>query len=150
MRLLHPYGYYLSQAKYASDILSKASITDNKTVSTPLEYNAKLTPLDGEPISNATRYRQLVRSMIYLIITRSDISHVMSMFSKFMDTSCSVHYVAILWILWYVKDTLYHGLLGSETLCLNVLEHQFVMLANHDQNVLVFVLDFLKVCLSVK
>ena len=50
-------GYYLSQAKYASDLLSKASIIDNKIVSTPLEYNAKLTPLDGEPISNATHYR---------------------------------------------------------------------------------------------
>ena len=50
-------GYYLSQVKYASDLLSKASITDNKTVSTPLEYNAKLTPLGGEPISNATHYR---------------------------------------------------------------------------------------------
>ena len=34
-------GYYLSQAKYASDLLSKAGITDNKTVSTPLEYNAR-------------------------------------------------------------------------------------------------------------
>ena len=50
-------GYYLSQAKYAYDLLSKAGITNNKTVSTPLEYNAKLTPLDGEPISDATRYR---------------------------------------------------------------------------------------------
>ena len=50
-------GYYLSQATYTSDLLSKASITDNKTISTPLEYNAKLTPLDGEPISDATRYR---------------------------------------------------------------------------------------------
>ena len=48
--------YYLFQAKYASDLLSKAGITDNKTISTPLEYNANLTPLDGEPISDATRY----------------------------------------------------------------------------------------------
>ena len=29
------------------------------------------------------------------------------------------------------------SLLGSKTLGLNVLEHQFVMFANHDQNVLV-------------
>ena len=58
-------GYYLSQAKYASDILFKAGITDNKTVSTPLEYNAKLTPLDGKPISDATRCRQLVGSLIF-------------------------------------------------------------------------------------
>ena len=41
-------------------------------------------------------------------------------------------------------------LLGSKTLDLNVLELQFVMLANHDQKVLVFVLDLLKVCLYVK
>ena len=41
-------------------------------------------------------------------------------------------------------------LLGSKTLDLNVLELQFVMLANHDQNVLVFVLDLLKVCLYEK
>ena len=38
-------------------------------------------------------------------------------------------------------------LLGSKTLDLNVLELQFVMLVNHNQNVLVFILDLLKVCL---
>ena len=42
------------------------------------------------------------------------------------------------------------SLLGSKTLRLNILELQFVMLANHDQNVLVFVLDLLKVCFYVK
>ena len=57
-------GYYLSQAKYASDLLSKAGIINNKTISTPLEYNAKLTPLDGEPISDATHYHQLAGSLI--------------------------------------------------------------------------------------
>ena len=107
------YGYYLSQAKYAYDLLSKAGITDNKTVSTPLKYNAKLTPLDGEPISDATRYRQLVGSLIYLTITRLDISHVVGMVSKFMNAPRFVHYVAILWILQYVKGTLYHGLYYS-------------------------------------
>ena len=84
--------YYLSHANYASDLLSKAGITDNKTVSTPLEYNAKLTPLDGEPISDATRYRQLVGSLIYLTITRPDISHAVGMVSKFMDAPRSIHF----------------------------------------------------------
>ena len=50
-------GYYLSQAKYACDLLFKSPITDNKTISTPLEYNVKLTPLDGEPLLEATHYR---------------------------------------------------------------------------------------------
>ena len=103
-------GYYLSQTKYASDLLSKADITDNKIVSTPLEYNVKLTPLDGEPIYNATRYCQLVGSLIYLTVTRPDILHAVGMVSKFMDAPRSVHYVAVLRILRYVKETLYHGL----------------------------------------
>ena len=77
-------------------LLSKAGSTDNKTVSTPLEYNAKLTPLDGEPISNATRYHRLIGSLIYLTITRLDISHVVGMVSKFMDAPHSVHYTAAL------------------------------------------------------
>ena len=83
-------GYYLSQAKYAFDLLSKAGITDNKIVSTPLEYNAKLITLDGEPISDATCYRQLIGSLIYLIVTCPDISHAVGMVSKFMDAPCSV------------------------------------------------------------
>ena len=41
-------------------------------------------------------------------------------------------------------------LLGPKTLSLNVLELQFVMLANHDQNFLIFVLNLLKVCLYLK
>ena len=103
-------GYYLSQAKYAFDLLSKANIIDNKTVSTPLEYNAKLTPLDGEPISDATRYHQLVGSLIYLTVTYLDISYAVGMVTKFMDAPHFVHYAAILRILRYVKGTLYHGL----------------------------------------
>ena len=92
-------GHYLSQAKYAYDLLSKAGITDNKTVSTLLEYNAEPTPLDGEPISDAARYHQLVGSLIYLTVTRLDISHTVSMVSKFMDALHSMHYAVVLWIL---------------------------------------------------
>ena len=42
-----------------------------------MEYNAKLTPLDGEPVSDATCYHQLVDSLIYITITRPDILHAM-------------------------------------------------------------------------
>ena len=92
-------GYYLFHTIYASDLLFKAGIIDNRIVSTPLEYNAKFTPLDGEPISDATHYRQLVGSLIYLTVTRPNISHVVVMVSKFMDAPRSVHYAAVLWIL---------------------------------------------------
>ena len=66
--------------------------------------------MDGEPVLDATCYRQLVSSLIYLTVTRLDISHAVSMVSKFMDASRFVHYASILQILQYVKGTLYHGL----------------------------------------
>ena len=44
------YGLYITQTKYASKLLSRAGLTDNKTVDTPVELNAHLTPSGGETI----------------------------------------------------------------------------------------------------
>ena len=74
-------NYYLSQAKYAFDLLSRAGLTNTKIVSTPLEMNAHLTPLDGTPLSDATLYRQFVGSLVYLTIIRLDIAHAVHLVS---------------------------------------------------------------------
>jgi hypothetical protein len=68
-------GYYLSQVKYASDLLSKVGLMDSKTCTSSLERNIRLLATDGESLSNATLYRQLVGSLIYLTVTRPDISY---------------------------------------------------------------------------
>ena len=74
-------GYYLFQAKYAFDLLSRAGLTDTKVVSTSLEMNACLTSLDGTPLSDVTLYRQLVGSLVYLAVTRPDIAHAVHLVS---------------------------------------------------------------------
>ena len=43
-------GLYITQAKYTLDLLSRAGLTDNKTVDTPVKLNAHLTPSGGETI----------------------------------------------------------------------------------------------------
>ena len=68
-------GLYITQAKYAFDFLSRAGLTDSKTVDTPVELNAHLTPLRGKPLFNPSLYRRLVCSLVYLTITRPDISY---------------------------------------------------------------------------
>ena len=50
-------GLYITQAKYASKLLSRARLTDSKTVDTPVELNAHLTPTGGKPLSNPSLYR---------------------------------------------------------------------------------------------
>ena len=45
-------GIYITQAKYTSELLSRAGLTDNKIVDTPVKLNAHLTPSGGKPLSN--------------------------------------------------------------------------------------------------
>ena len=69
-------GLYITQAKYASEFLSQAGLTNSKTFDTPIELNAHLTSSGGKPLSNSSLYRRLVGSLVYLTITCPDISYV--------------------------------------------------------------------------
>ena len=100
-------GYYLTQVKYTSDLISRATITDRKIVDTPIEYNYCLNSHDGESLSDATLYRQLVGSLIYLIVTHPDISYTVHVVSQLMATPRSPHYAIILMILRYLKGTIF-------------------------------------------
>ncbi|XP_022853994.1 uncharacterized protein LOC111375409, partial [Olea europaea var. sylvestris] len=103
-------GYYLLQAKYASDLLTRAGLTDSKTCTTPLELNSKLTPMDGTPFDDPTLFRQLVGSLVYLTVTRPDISYAVHIVNQFLSTPHTSHYATVLPILRYIKGTLFHGL----------------------------------------
>ena len=64
-----------AQAKYAFELLSQAGFTDSKIVDTSVELNEHLTPIGGKPLSNPFLYRRLVGSLVYLTVTRPDISY---------------------------------------------------------------------------
>ena len=106
-------GLYITQAKYASELLSRAWLTDSKTVDTPVELNAHLTPTGGKPLSNPSLYRRLVGSLIYLTVTRPNISYAIHQVSQYLSAPWSTHYAAVLRILRYLKGTFFHGLFYS-------------------------------------
>ncbi|RVW13792.1 Retrovirus-related Pol polyprotein from transposon RE1 [Vitis vinifera] len=106
-------GLYITQAKYASDLLSQAGLTDSKTVDTPVELNAHLTPSGGKPLSNPSLYRRLVGSLVYLTVTRPDISYDVHQVSQYLSAPRSTHYADVLRILRYLKGTLFHSLFYS-------------------------------------
>ncbi|XP_015387678.1 secreted RxLR effector protein 161-like [Citrus sinensis] len=103
-------GYYLSQAKYASDFLARAGLTDSQIASTPLDPNIKFVPSDGTPLSDATLYRQLVGSLVYLTVARPDIAHVVHVVSQFMSAPRFTHYATVIHIMRYLKGTIFHSL----------------------------------------
>uniref|UniRef100_A0A2N9FKE7 Reverse transcriptase Ty1/copia-type domain-containing protein n=1 Tax=Fagus sylvatica TaxID=28930 RepID=A0A2N9FKE7_FAGSY len=64
---LHPLMVTISLKPSTHLILSlELGITDSKIVDTPIEYNNRLNTHDGEPLPDATLYRQLVGSLVYL------------------------------------------------------------------------------------
>ena len=77
---------------------------------TPIECNCRLNSHDSESLSEATLYRQLVGSLIYLIVTHSDISYAVHVVSHFMAAPRSPHCAVVLKILRYLKGTIFDGL----------------------------------------
>jgi hypothetical protein len=69
-----PEGFFLSQEKYIQD-LDRTSLTDHRTTETPIELNVHLMVTDGEPLEDPTRYHHIVGSLVYLGVSRPNISY---------------------------------------------------------------------------
>ncbi|XP_071728318.1 uncharacterized mitochondrial protein AtMg00810-like [Rutidosis leptorrhynchoides] len=102
-------GLFLSQTKYAHDILVRAQLLDSKPISTPLPTAASFTS-DGPPYDDPTYYRSLVGALQYLTITRPDISYAVNQVSQFLQAPTLDHFQAVKRIIRYVKGTLQFGL----------------------------------------
>lgn len=70
-------GIYLSQRKYALDILKDTRLVDAQPSVVPMEQNHTLQDNIGPilPQSAASSYRRLVGRLIYLTVTRPDLSY---------------------------------------------------------------------------
>jgi len=65
-----------------------------KSVATPLVANEKWMKEDGEKKVNASLYRSLVGSLLYLTATRPDIMFAASFLSRFMQSPSQIHFGA--------------------------------------------------------
>ncbi|RDX91387.1 Copia protein, partial [Mucuna pruriens] len=74
----------ISKRKYALDNLQSTSMSNCRPVNSPTDPNWKLMVKDGEPHSDPGRYRRLVGKLIYLTITRPDISFAVEVVSQFI------------------------------------------------------------------
>lgn len=101
-----PEGFYLSQEKYIRDLLDRASLTDQHTAETPMELNVHFRPTDGEPLADSTHCRHLVGSLVYLGVTRLDISYPVHILSQFVSTPTQLHYSHLLRVLRYLRRTI--------------------------------------------
>lgn len=98
-------GIFISQTKYAKELLCRMGMQNCSVVETPMNVNEKLSLEDGEEMVDPTRYISLVGGLIYLTHTRTDIVFPVGMVSRFMHQPSKNHFGAAKRIFKYVAGT---------------------------------------------
>ncbi|KAH9310047.1 hypothetical protein KI387_037958, partial [Taxus chinensis] len=104
---------FISQEKYASDVLKRFNMLNCKPTPTPVAIGLKLSKEDEGSFVDPTFFKRLVESLMYLMATRPDIMYGVSLISRFMESPKDSHWQARKIILRYVHGTRNHGILYS-------------------------------------
>ena len=82
---------------------------------TPIDPNQRLGDDKEGDLVNTTRYKKLMRKLIYLSYTQPYIAFVVSLVSQFMHSPYEKHLEVVYRILLYLKSTPCKGLLFQNT-----------------------------------
>ena len=93
-----PKSLFVNQHKYTSDLIELADLHDSSPVDTPIEVNLKLSKDNGDLLPDPHTYRRLVGSLVYLTITRPDISYAVNLVSQFMTAPRHLHLTDVKYI----------------------------------------------------
>lgn len=74
-------GIFINQRKYTLDILADAGQSRCRPASSPMEQHLKLSTDSGDPIPDPSSYRRLIGHLIYLTISRPDITFAVNLLS---------------------------------------------------------------------
>ncbi|GKE96820.1 retrovirus-related pol polyprotein from transposon TNT 1-94 [Tanacetum coccineum] len=109
-----PRGIFLNQLKYASEIIKKYGLLTSDSVDTPMVEKNKLDKdLRGIPI-DATLYRSMIRSLMYLTSNRPDLIYAVCLCARYQAKPTKKHLNAVKWIFRYLKETINMGLWYSK------------------------------------
>lgn len=101
---------FISQKKYALEVLKRFKMKDCNSVFTPTKVGLKLTRNGSGKKVNATLYKHIVGSLMYLTTMRPDIMFVVSMIIRYREKPTENHMLAAKRIFRYLKGTADFGI----------------------------------------
>ena len=100
----------MSQGKYAREILEKFHMQGCKPIDTPPPGNWRKEDATSAEVVDATVYRQLVGSLMYLVNTKLDICYAVNQLSQVMVKPTKLFWKAGKHVLRYLRGTSKYGL----------------------------------------
>nr|GEX99372.1 copia protein [Tanacetum cinerariifolium] len=104
-----PCGIFINQAKYAQEILIKHGMTSCDSVGTPMATKHLDADLSGISVDQ-TKYRSMVRALMYLTTSRPDIVHATCYCARYQAKPTEKHLTVVKRIFRYLKNTIHMGL----------------------------------------
>nr|XP_020169565.1 uncharacterized mitochondrial protein AtMg00810-like [Aegilops tauschii subsp. strangulata] len=101
---------FLSQEKYALDLLDRAGMLQCKTISTPVDTTSKLSAKSSDPVADPTEYRSIAGGLRYLTFTRPDISYAVQQICLHIHDPRANHLLLVKRVLRYIRGTTGLGL----------------------------------------
>ncbi|GJT55014.1 retrovirus-related pol polyprotein from transposon TNT 1-94 [Tanacetum coccineum] len=109
-----PRGIFINQSKYASEIIKKYGMLTSDSVDTPVVEKSKLDEdLQGKPV-DATLYRGMIGSLMYLTSSRPDLIYAVCLCAWYQAKPTKKHLNAVKRIFRYLKGTINMGLWYSK------------------------------------
>ena len=96
-------GVFISQKKYALEVLQRFGMDKSNSVHNPIVPGFKLVKDEGGVKVDKTYYKQIVGSLMYLTTTRLDMMFVVSLISRYMENPTKLHLQAAKRVLRYLK-----------------------------------------------
>ncbi|XP_050909345.1 uncharacterized mitochondrial protein AtMg00810-like [Lathyrus oleraceus] len=106
----HDGGLFLSQKKYADEILERAGVSSRKSCPTLVDTKLKLSAKTSTPYEDPSLYRSLSGALQYLTFTRPDITYAVQQICLFMHDPMDDHMHSLRCILRYIQGTSHYGL----------------------------------------
>ncbi|XP_021719900.1 uncharacterized protein LOC110687549 [Chenopodium quinoa] len=82
-----------------------------KPIDTPMEQNHRLAYAEGEPFSQPDQYRRLVGRLVYLSVTRPELSYFVHTLARFLSNRQVQHWDAAIRVLLCIKGSPGQGIL---------------------------------------